>query len=388
MHKFLIMIKRLIEEKLRQMTTKFPVVTLTGTRQCGKSTLLRQRFGDFKYISLEDLDNRQFAIEDPRGFLMNFGTPLIIDESQYAPNLFSYIQTAVDEKNKPGMYVLSGSHNFLLMERISQSLAGRTAVLKLSPFSVAELKDVSLLPQNLNEWLVTGGYPRIYDMNIAPADFFPSYIQTYIERDVRLLRNISDLSQFVRFLKLCAGRVAQLLNVASLASECGITVPTANAWLSILETSHVILLLKPYYKNYNKRLVKSPKLYFCDTGLASALLGMDDCRQMETHYLRGELFENMVVSEFVKKAYGQGREPNLYFWRDSNNEEVDLLEERGAVLDCYEIKSTATMHTEHFKSLKSFAKNADVGIGHLHIVYGGNTDIQTSNGDYISWKSL
>lgn len=388
MHKFLIMIKRSIEEKLRQMTTKFPVVTLTGTRQCGKSTLLRQRFSDFKYISLEDLDNRQFAVEDPRGFLMNFGTPLIIDESQYAPNLFSYIQTAVDEKNKSGMYILSGSHNFLLMERISQSLAGRTAVLKLSPFSVSELKNVSLLPQNLNEWLLTGGYPRIYDMNIAPADFFPSYIQTYIERDVRLLRNISDLSQFVRFLKLCAGRVAQLLNVASLASECGITVPTANAWLSILETSHVIFLLKPYYKNYNKRLVKSPKLYFCDTGLASALLGMDDCRQMETHYLRGELFENMVVSEFVKKAYGQGREPDLYFWRDSNNEEVDLLEERGAVLECYEIKSTATMHTEHFKSLKSFAKKADVGIGHLHVVYGGDTDIQTSNGDYISWKSL
>ncbi len=388
MHKISVMIERTIEEKLRQMTTKFPVVTLTGTRQCGKSTLLKQRFNEFKYISLEDLDRRQFAIDDPRGFLMNFGTPLIIDEAQYAPDLFSYIQTRVDEKNEAGMYILSGSHNFLLMERISQSLAGRTAVLKMAPLSVSELRKASLLPENLNDWLITGGYPRIYDKEIAPVDFFPNYVQTYLERDVRLLRNISDMSQFVRFLKLCAGRVAQLLNIASLASECGISVPTANAWLSILETSYTIFLLKPYYRNFNKRLIKSPKLYFCDTGLAASLLGLEEPRQMETHYLRGELFENMVINEFVKRAYVQGREPNLYFWRDSNNEEVDLLSEQGMTLECYEIKSAATMHSDHFSSLKTFAKQAQLDTNRLHVVYGDEQDIQTSNGNYISWKNL
>ena len=388
MHKISVMIERSIEKKLRQMTTKFPVVTLTGTRQCGKSTLLKQRFNEFKYISLEDLDRRQFAIDDPRGFLMNFGTPLIIDEAQYAPDLFSYIQTRVDEKNETGMYILSGSHNFLLMERISQSLAGRTAILKMAPFSINELRQASILPNNLNDWLITGGYPRIYDKAIAPIDFFPNYIQTYLERDVRLLRNISDMSQFVRFLKLCAGRVAQLLNVASLASECGISVPTANAWLSILETSYTIFLLKPYYRNFNKRLIKSPKLYFCDTGLAASLLGLENSHQMETHYLRGELFENMVIAESVKRSYSQGREPNLYFWRDSNNEEVDLLSEQGTTLDCYEIKSAATMHSDHFSSLKTFAKQAQLDTNRLHVVYGGEQDIQTSNGNYISWKNL
>ena len=388
MHKILVMIERTIEEKLRQMTTKFPVVTLTGTRQCGKSTLLKQRFNEFKYISLEDLDRRQFAIDDPRGFLMNFGTPLIIDEAQYAPDLFSYIQTRVDEKNEAGMYILSGSHNFLLMERISQSLAGRTAVLKMAPLSIKELRQASLLPENLNDWLITGGYPRIYDKEIAPVDFFPNYVQTYLERDVRLLRNISDMSQFVRFLKLCAGRVAQLLNIASLASECGISVPTANAWLSILETSYTISLLRPYYRNFNKRLIKSPKLYFFDTGLAASLLGLEEPRQRETHYLRGELFENMVISEFKKQAYAQGREPNLYFWRDSNNEEVDLLSEQGTTLACYEIKSAATMHSDHLSSLKTFAKQAQLDTNRLHVVYGGEQDIQTSNGNYISWKNL
>lgn len=382
------MIERFVEAKLRQMTTKFPVVTLTGPRQCGKSTLLRHRFGDFKYISMEDVDRRTMANEDPRGFLMNFDTPLIIDEAQYAPDLFSYIQTRVDEQNDAGMYILSGSHNFLLMERITQSLAGRTAVLKMLPLSVGELRQADLLPASLNQWLHAGGYPRIYDKDIAPADFFPSYVQTYLERDVRLLRNISDMSQFFRFLKLCAGRVAQLLNVATLASECGISVATANAWLSILETSYTLFFLRPYHKNFNKRLVKSPKFYFYDTGLAASLLGLEDSQQLETHYMRGELFENMVVAEFMKHSYAQGREPNLYFWRDSNGQEVDLIREQGTTLDCFEIKSAATMNTDHFKSLKTFAKSANLDANRLHVVYGGEQDIQTSNGKYLSWRCL
>lgn len=381
------MIERNIIDKIQYLLTKYPVVTITGTRQCGKSTLLRNGFPTMRYVSLEDPDLREFAIDDARGFLNNFGTPLIIDEAQYAPKLFSYIQTRIDSENQTGMYILSGSHNFLLMESISQSLAGRTAILKMAPFSISELTHADLLPE-LNEWLFTGGFPRIYDKQINPVDFFPSYFQTYIERDVRLLRNINDLSHFVRFVKLCAARIGQLLNINALANECEVSVQTINSWLSVLETSYVIYLLKPYHNNFNKRLVKSPKLYFCDTGLAASLLGMENARQMDTHYLRGELFENMVIMEFIKQEYAQGREPNISFWRDSNQNEIDLLVERGLDLQAYEIKSSATMKTDYFKGLNKFAALAQLPKESLHVVYGGDVNYLTSFGDLISWKNI
>lgn len=381
------MIERNIIDKIQYLLTKYPVVTITGTRQCGKSTLLRNGFPTMRYVSLEDPDLREFAIDDARGFLNNFGTPLIIDEAQYAPKLFSYIQTRIDSEGQTGMYILSGSHNFLLMESISQSLAGRTAVLKMAPFSVSELTHANLLPE-LNDWLFTGGFPRIYDKQINPVDFFPSYFQTYIERDVRLLRNINDLSHFVRFVKLCAARIGQLLNINALANECEVSVQTVNSWLSVLETSYVIYLLKPYHNNFNKRLVKSPKLYFCDTGLAASLLGMENAKQMDTHYMRGELFENMVIMEFIKQEYAQGREPNISFWRDSNQNEIDLLVERGLYLQAYEIKSSATMKTDHFKGLSKFAALAQLPTESLHVVYGGDVNYLTAFGDLISWKSI
>lgn len=381
------MIERNIIDKIQYLLTKYPVVTITGTRQCGKSTLLRNGFPTMRYVSLEDPDLREFAIDDARGFLNNFGTPLIIDEAQYAPKLFSYIQTRIDSEGQTGMYILSGSHNFLLMESISQSLAGRTAILKMAPFSISELTHADLLPE-LNEWLFTGGFPRIYDKQINPVDFFPSYFQTYIERDVRLLRNINDLSHFVRFVKLCAARIGQLLNINALANECEVSVQTINSWLSVLETSYVIYLLKPYHNNFNKRLVKSPKLYFCDTGLAASLLGMENARQMDTHYLRGELFENMVIMEFIKQEYAQGREPNISFWRDSNQNEIDLLVERGLDLQAYEIKSSATMKTDYFKGLNKFAALAQLPKESLHVVYGGDVNYLTSFGDLISWKNI
>ena len=381
------MIERNIIDKIQYLLTKYPVVTITGTRQCGKSTLLRNSFPTMRYVSLEDPDLREFAIDDARGFLNNFGTPLIIDEAQYAPKLFSYIQTRIDSEGQTGMYILSGSHNFLLMESISQSLAGRTAVLKMAPFSVSELTHANLLPE-LNDWLFTGGFPRIYDKQINPVDFFPSYFQTYIERDVRLLRNINDLSHFVRFVKLCAARIGQLLNINALANECEVSVQTVNSWLSVLETSYVIYLLKPYHNNFNKRLVKSPKLYFCDTGLAASLLGMENARQIETHYLRGELFENMVIMEFIKQEYAQGREPNISFWRDSNQNEIDLLVERGLDLQAYEIKSSATMKTEYFNGLNKFATLAQLPRESLHVVYGGDVNYLTAFGDLISWKNI
>ncbi len=381
------MIERNIIDKIQYLLTKYPVVTITGTRQCGKSTLLRNGFPTMRYVSLEDPDLREFAIDDARGFLNNFGTPLIIDEAQYAPKLFSYIQTRIDSEGQTGMYILSGSHNFLLMESISQSLAGRTAILKMAPFSISELTHANLLPE-LNEWLFTGGFPRIYDKQINPVDFFPSYFQTYIERDVRLLRNINDLSHFVRFVKLCAARIGQLLNINALANECEVSAQTINSWLSVLETSYVIYLLKPYHNNFNKRLVKSPKLYFCDTGLAASLLGMENARQMDTHYLRGELFENMVIMEFIKQEYAQGREPNISFWRDSNQNEIDLLVERGLDLQAYEIKSSATMKTDYFKGLNKFAALAQLPKESLHVVYGGDVNYLTSFGDLISWKNI
>jgi len=380
------MIQRAVLKKLNDLKAKFPVVTVTGTRQCGKSTLLRTLSG-YEYVSLEDPDIREQASGDPRGFLGNFEHPLIIDEAQYAPKLFSYIQTRVDSDNRPGMYILSGSHNFLLMESISQSLAGRTAILKMAPFSTAELKAAGLLPGNVNDWLFTGGFPRIYDQEIAPSDFFPNYIQTYIERDVRLLRNIDSLSAFIRFLKLCAARIGQLLNVSSLANECDISVPTAKAWLSVLEASYVIFLLNPFYRNYNKRLVKSPKLYFCDTGLAASLLGLQNREQLETHYLHGGLFENMVIAECLKSHYAQGKEPQMYFWRDNNQNEVDLLVEDGISLNAYEVKSSATMNRSHFKGLKTFRAISGLSADAAAVIYGGEADFKTADGRYVSWKN-
>lgn len=368
--------------------SKFPVVTLTGIRQCGKSTLLRHKFKDYKYISLEDIDLRQMAQTDPRGFLKSFGTRIIIDEAQYAPALFSYIQTTVDEINDTGMYILSGSHNFLLMENISQSLAGRAAVLRLAPFSVSELRHAGLLPDSVDKWLFTGGFPRIYDKDIPPTDYFPSYIQTYIERDIRALRNVGNLSLFIKFLKLCAARIGQLLNIQSLANECGISVATANAWMSILETSYVVFLLRPYHNNFNKRLVKSPKLYFFDTGLAASLLGLTGSDQLTLHYLRGELFENMVIAEKAKDYYARGLEPQMYFWRDSNQNEVDLLTEDGLQLNAFEIKSSATMNADFFKGLKRFADISGLQAENLNVIYGGDINMTTQQGNYISWRNL
>jgi predicted AAA+ superfamily ATPase len=381
------MVERNVTDKLLYLTTKFPVVTLTGARQCGKSTLLKSSFPDYRYVTLEDLDIRRQAIEDPRGFLNNFGAKTIIDEAQYAPDLFSYIQTKTDAENETGMYILSGSQNFLLMQNITQSLAGRTALLKLAPFSISELKRASLLPVSLNDWLFTGGYPRIYDRSIFPTDFYPNYIQTYIERDVRQLREINSATQFVRFLKLCAARTGQLLNVNSLANECGITTLTANAWLSVLETGNILFLLKPYYKNYNKRLIKSPKLYFYDTGLAASLLGLENSMQLSTHYLRGELFENMVIAEYMKKEFAKGKEPQIYFWRDSNQNEVDLLIETGNSLQAVEIKSSATLDIHYFKGLIHFQKISDITQNNLTVVYSGDADYATQTGKFISWKN-
>lgn len=350
------MVNRELQTKLVEMAKKFPVVTLTGPRQSGKSTLLKITFPDYNYVSVEDPDTRLFATEDPRGFLATYPDKTIIDEVQRVPELFSYIQGQVDKVNNVGMYLLAGSHNFLLMQHVGQSLAGRTAILRLLPFSQLELKAAKILPATVDEEIFKGSYPRLYDKDIAPEDFYPFYIQTYVERDVRLMKNIGDLSKFIRFIKLCAGRIGQLLNLSSLANESGISVSTAQSWMSLLEASFILYLLKPDPNNYTKRLVKSPKLYFYDTGLACSLLGINNAQQLSIHFLRGGLFENLVINELQKKAINAGKEPELSFWRDSTGNEVDLLNTVNGKKNAWEIKSGATFSSDYFKGIKKWAQ--------------------------------
>ena len=382
------MIERILKTRLLEFTKKYPIVTLTGPRQSGKSTLLRTSFPEYKYVSLEDPDMRLFATEDPRGFFATYPDKTILDEAQRVPSLFSYIQTHTDQENKEGMYLLAGSHNFLLMENINQSLAGRTAILRLLPFSHFEMKEGNILPPSVDEEIFKGAYPRLYDKDITPTDYYPFYIQTYVERDVRLMRNIGDLSKFIRFLKLCAGRIGQLLNISSLANECGISVTTATSWISILEASYICYLLKPDHNNYAKRLVKAPKLYFYDTGLACSLLEIRSANQIATHFLRGGLFENLVINEFIKEAYNEGKESNFAFWRDSTGNEVDLLRTVEGKQYAYEIKSGATYSSDFFKGISKWAKLSGVMPKDCFAIYNGDKSLKTSQGSVIDWKSF
>lgn len=374
------MIHRTLSAALEHLATKYPIVTLTGPRQSGKSTLLRHAFPDYQYISLEDLDMREFAANDPRGFLNSFPRRVILDEAQRVPSMFSYLQTHVDKANEPGMYMLAGSHNFLLMENVNQSLAGRTAILKLLPFSRQEMLNGGVLPGSINGQIYYGSYPRLFDKGLEPQEFYPFYIQTYVERDVRQLKNIGDLSRFTRFIKLCAGCIGQLLNLSSLAVECGVSVPTITSWISVLEASYICYLLRPDWNNFSKRLVKSPKLYFYDTGLACSLLDINSSKQLDVHFSRGALFENMVINSFIKQAWNEGREADLRFWRDSQGNEVDLLVYEGGKPLAYEIKSGETYQSDFFKGLMKWASITGTDTDRLHVIYGGENGLKTAHG--------
>lgn len=370
------------------LSTKFPFVLLTGPRQSGKSTLVRHTFRDYSYISLEESDNRSYAEEDPRGFISEYPDKTIIDEIQRVPKLLSYLQTHSDLAGKNGMYILTGSQNFQLLSSVDQSLAGRVAVMTLLPFSHIEMRDGGILPQSIDEEIFNGSYPRLYDNGLSAADFYPSYIDTYVERDVRLVKDIGNLSAFVRLLKLCAGRIGQLLNMSSLATECGVTIPTINSWLSVLQSSYIIYLLQPDYRNFSKRLVKTPKLYFYDTGLACSLLEIKQASQVSNHYLRGGLFENMVIGEFLKRGFNEGDRPSFTFWRDSNGNEVDLLMNKGDHVDAVEIKSGQTYNADFFKNLKYWSKLSGEDKDHRQVVYGGSQHRSTSEGELIPWSML
>ena len=364
----------------------YPVLTLTGPRQAGKTVLARAAFPGHEYVSLEEGESRLFAKEDPRGFLDRYPGPAVIDEAQRVPELFSYVQTSVDRDGRPGRYVLTGSHNFLLMREISQTLAGRCGILHLLPFSRAELerqtqrspdegKDIfenRASGRELWTTLRAGFYPRIHDRGIPPEVWLSDYVRTYLDRDVRSLVNVGDLDRFERFLALCAGRVGQLLNLSNLANDCGISVDTARRWVSVLRTSFVIHLLPPHHRSFNKRIIKSPKLYFYDTGLACHLLGVRDERQLQTHPLRGGLFESYVIAEVAKAWMHHRLEPPLFFWRDRTGHEVDLLIERSGRLFPVEIKSGQTVSADMMTSLDWWCRQAGQGLETATLVYAGS----------------
>ncbi len=380
-------IKRKLSEKLKYLCGKFPVAAVIGPRQSGKTTLVKSTFPDYKYVSLEELDIRDYAINDPRSFLKEYPEKVIFDEIQRVPSLFSYIQTAVDKNRQAGRYILTGSQNFLLPENISQSLSGRVALLSLLPFSHEELKGTPLELKNLENYMFTGFYPGIYDKEINPSDFHSNYVKTYVERDVRQIKKIPDLNSFHRFLKLCAGRCGQLLNLSSLANDCGITHNTAKSWISVLETGYIITLLRPHHRNFSKRLVKMPKIYFNDTGLLCFLLGLYNPDDARTHYLKGGIFENFIINEMSKYWLNTGRDPELYFWRDKTGHEIDCVFERAGKLVPVEIKSGETVNRDFFKNLDFLKKISGQGAKPGYVIYGGDRKQSRGDGTVLSWKN-
>ena len=360
------MIPRTAEKEIRNLALQFKAVAVVGPRQSGKTTLVKMIFKDKPYVNLENPDIRLFAIEDPRGFLSNYPQGAILDEAQRAPELFSYLQQILDEKDTKGLFIITGSNNFLLQENISQSLAGRVGYLNLLPLSLEEINDKE---SSSNQLLFKGGYPLLYQENIPPNSWYANYIRTYIERDVRLIKNIGDLVTFERFLRLCAGRIGQLLNMSSLAVEVGVDVKTISSWIGILETSFVVFRLQPFHKNFNKRIVKMPKLYFYDTGLAIALLGVENLNQLDLHPFRGNLFENMIIVDFIKRRFNAAKPNNLFFWRDNVGNEVDLLIRQGNDYVPVEIKSGQTVQNNYFKGIHYWHKMTQTEGG--FVVYGG-----------------
>lgn len=366
-------LKREMANELVEMSKAYPVVTLLGPRQSGKTTLSRTLFPDKLYVTLEDIDERHFAESDPKGFLARFSEGAIFDEIQRMPALLSYIQGIVDKTDKKGLFILTGSHQLALHESVSQSLAGRTAILKLLPFTINEVTDITQ-QFSLDEYIYHGMYPRIFKDNLNPTKFYRDYVQTYLERDVRQMINVKDVLLFQQFLKLCAGRTGQIFNSHHLSNELGISYHTVTHWLSILEASFVIFRLQPYFENFGKRIIKSPKIYFTDVGLAAYLLDINTVEQVSRDPLRGSLVENLVVSEFIKNRLNQGFEPSFYFYRDSNQHEIDLLFKEGNNLIPIEIKASQTFHPQFLKGLEYFKALAKDRCKQGILIYNGDKE--------------
>lgn len=379
------MIPRQAEAYIRSVYAHFPVVFLTGPRQSGKTTLAKALFKNLPYVLLELPDQQRLAREDPRSFMMKYSTGAILDEVQHVPELFSYLQGVVDD-NREVRFILTGSQNFLLNEKITQSLAGRAGMVTLLPLSLQELSD-KIPATQYEAWIVRGFYPELFNRKVPSELFYPAYVQTYLERDVRSLQNVGNLAQFNLFLKLCAGRTGQVLNLSALAADAGVSVNTSKAWLSVLEASYIVFRLQPHYKNFNKRLVKSPKLYFNDTGLVCYLLGIEGVPQLSTHYALGALFENFVIAECYKQRLARGKRDGLYYWKDNKGTEVDLLVEDGNDIKAYEIKAGRTANTSYFKNLIYWDK-LNGSTSKSTVIYGGELSQTISGYNLISWKEM
>lgn len=386
---------RTIQDQLERLAAQHPVVTITGPRQSGKTTLSRTTFPEHAYVSLETPSERELASEDPLAFLARFGAKgAILDEIQRAPELPSYLQGIVDDDPTPGRFVLTGSQSLSLLDRVSQSLAGRTALLELLPLDLSEIRRFPHPPRGLDTVLWEGGYPRIHDRELAPNEWLADYTATYLERDVRGLLAVGDLATFHRFLRLCAGRVGQLLNLTSLAADCGVAQPTARSWLSVLQASFIVFLLPPFHANLGKRLVKHPKLYFHDSGLAANLLGIENPGQLATHPLRGALFEGWTISEILKWHRNRARRPELSFYRERDRIEIDLLVERGEQLTLIEAKAGRTPASDYFKAfphlVELIAARGDKRwrVARQAVVYGGEETQSRDVGELVSWSDI
>lgn len=379
------MIRRNAESKLLELANSFKAVAVTGPRQSGKTTLIKSLFKNKPYVNLENPDTRQFALEDPKGFLGTYDKGAILDEVQRVPSLFSYLQEILDNSTEKGLFILSGSNNFLLQETISQTLAGRVAYFNLLPFSYNELNQAGIAPTGTDELLIKGFYPPVYDQEIPIADWCSNYIRTYIDRDVRLIKNISDLNQFEKFVRLLAGRNGQELNLSSIGVACGVDSKTVQAWVSILESSFVVYLLKSHHQNFNKTIVKRPKLYFYDTSIVCYLLGIRNEMQLQTHPLRGAIFEGMIVTELVKSRLHAGLPMNLYYWRDKTGREIDVVIDNAGELIPVEIKSGATVSSDYFKNIK-YWKNLSES-EKAYVLFDGDHKQNRSDGtSVLPWR--
>lgn len=382
------MLARDAEKTLIRLTKSFPVVAITGPRQAGKTTLAKAVFKSKPYVSLENPDEREFAQNDPKRFLTRFPNGAVLDEVQRCPSLLSWLQGVVDERGVMGDFVLTGSAQFDLIEGITQTLAGRVGRVELLPLSSRELKAANQLPNSLSQMLIQGGYPALYDRKITTQDWFSNYVATYVERDVRQLISVRNLSQFQTFLKMCASRTGQLINLTSLGADCGISAVTAKQWLSVLETSYIVTLLRPHHSNFGKRLVKTPKIYFLDSGLAAWLMGIRSAETLETHAARGALFESWVVSELYKKRLNAGLPIDLFFWRDNTGNEVDLIVENEKGLQPIEIKSGSTYASDWSQGLKKWQFLAQNSSLEPTILYGGESNFEREGLKVWGWRDV
>jgi predicted AAA+ superfamily ATPase len=382
------MIPRDAAKTLSRLAKGFPIVAITGPRQAGKTTLAKAVFGDKPYITLENPDEREFAQNDPKRFLARFSQGAILDEIQRCPELLSWLQGWVDERGLMGDFVLTGSAQLDLVAGITQTLAGRVARVELLPLSASELALANALPNTLTQMLFQGGYPALYSRAVTPQDWFNNYMATYVERDVRQLINVRELGQFQTFVKMCAARTGQLLNLSALGADCGISAVTAKQWLTVLEASYIVALLRPHHNNFGKRLVKTPKLYFLDSGLAAWLLGIRDAQTLETHASRGALFETWVFSELYKQSLNAGQTPALHFWRDSTGNEIDLIDETAQGLRPIEIKSGATYAKDWAAGLRKWQDLAKTEGLQPAIVYGGDLSFEREDLKVWGWKDV